>query len=412
MKKIIYVAFCHLFIFYITNVFAQVEKIYLNPKAAGNEIQSKFVDSIQFIPITSDEKTNVSIYNNLTIAKKHFILIDYPNSTVYICSKAGKVLKSVNYKKLGSNCYPTYQEVSDKIHFFGGNKNYTLTSRDEIKIQLGKDNPKNRKYFKKYTLDLKDPALLLKKEIPNEHDILNAWNYYKDYYFRARISTSSLYKDSAAYELSIYKNQKLVRSYFPYNRINEPRFLFTQAFVTNTETEEPHIRYVTRPYCDTIYKLVVDSLYPAYHLVLPLENAIPAKFFSTPFKNKADRENFIRNNGWMLHQIYDFYESPKFICMFVAFSSNYERYIYNKQTKLVYNYKNIKADSTFYNLKLFDQINSSRKGDKFYIVKQAEDIINFFKNNARVPVPKELQEFLKTNPSKTTPVIIAYQLKK
>ena len=52
-------SFCQAFIVCLLLVshFAQsqLQKIYLHPKAAGNEKQSKFVDSIRFIPLEIKE---------------------------------------------------------------------------------------------------------------------------------------------------------------------------------------------------------------------------------------------------------------------------------------------------------------------------------------------------------------------
>jgi hypothetical protein len=157
--------------------------------------------------------------------------------------------------------------------------------------------------------------------------------------------------------------------------------------------------------------MIRDSLYPACQLVLPLENSLPASFFTRSFKNKTDRENFRRNNGWMLHHIYTFYETPRFIYFFVAYLSNYESYIYQKQTSTTYKAKNIKADSSQYNLQVLGEYGINIKGDRFYKPLKAGTLLTFFEKNKNVPVPKELESFLKSNPATTTPVIIEFKLK-
>jgi len=272
-------------------------------------------------------------------------------------------------------------------------------------------NPRNKKYFKKYAIDLSDPSFTIKKDIPAENDIIRAYHFYDDLYWQGQITTSELYNDSLDYEFKIYKNKELVKGFFPYNHINETRFLYAEENVGVSYTDTPNVHIITRPYCDTIYKVINDSLFPVCQLVLPLENSLPPSFFTRPFKNKTDRENFRRNNGWMLRQIYNFYETPRFIYFSVSYLSNYESYIYQKQTNITYKIKNIKPDSTQYNLHLLGDYGLSRKGDRFYISQKAGDLLTFFAQYKNVQPPKELESFLQSNPHATTPVIVEFKLK-
>lgn len=164
---------------------------------------------------------------------------------------------------------------------------------------------------------------------------------------------------------------------------------------------------ITRPFCDTIYKLVRDSIYPVYQLILPLENTLPPSFFSQGFKNKTERENFQRNNGWAFHQVYTFYETGNYITLFIAYNNYYENYLYNKENGEIYNFKNIKSDSTQYNLQLFSgfDTNFSRKR---YKLLQAGQLIDFFQHYA-TPPPPELKAFLAGNPKRTAPILAEYQ---
>jgi hypothetical protein len=154
-----------------------------------------------------------------------------------------------------------------------------------------------------------------------------------------------------------------------------------------------------------------DSLFPAYQLVLPLENSLPPGFFTKPFKNKTERENFERNNAWIFSQVYNFYETPQFIFFRVRYLNNNDFYIYQKQTNVTYKTKNIKPDTSQYNLQLLSDYGTMRKGDRFYKSQKAGDILTFFEQHKNVPVPGELENFLKSNPPATTPVIIEFKLK-
>jgi hypothetical protein len=390
---------------------SQLQKIYLNPKTVAREKQSKFVDSIRFIPLEIKQGIEIGAYYSIEVTPKYFLLSDYMNKRFLLYSKAGQFVKTINYAKLGGNFYPAFQEHSNQITFFGNNKNYTLTAKDQVKIKLDWDNPRNRKYFKKYTIDLNDPALTIKKDIPTKQDILRVNHYYDDYYIQGQINTSPIYKDSLDHEIKLYKNNQLVKSFFAYNHISEPRFLFTEENVNVNKTGNPFVHFITRPYCDTIYRMTKDSLSAAYQLVLPLENSLPPTFFSRPFKNRTERDNFARNNGWMFRQAWNFYETPRFIFFLVGYFSNVDSYIYEKQTDITYKSKNIRADSTQYNLPLFSDFSIMRKGDRFYKSQKAAELLAFFDKNKNVPVPAELHNFVKGKPPANTPVIIEFKFK-
>ena len=401
--------FCCLLISSISK--SQIQKIYLHPKAVGSGKQSQFVDSIRFIPLEIKEGVELGAHNNVEITENYILIQDYIGKIVLIYSRNGSFIKKISYKKLGESFYPVYDEHANRFVFFGDNKNYALTQKDRLKITLDWNNPRNKKYFRKYTIDLNDKSYIFKKEVPDQNDINRIYRFYDDYYWQGKITTSPLFKDSLDYEIKIYKNSELVKGFFPYNRINEPRFLYTSDGASSNETDTPYIHFVTRPYCDTIYKMNRDSLFPAYQLVLPLENSLPSSFFIRPFKNKTERENFSRNNGWMLRQIYNFQETSRFIIFLVGYLSNYESYVYQKQTNVIYKTKNIKSDSTQYNLQLLGTFNTIRKGDKFYRPQKAGDLIAFFTQNKNVPVPKELDSFIKSNPPAASPVIVEFKLK-
>lgn len=388
-----------------------MQKIYLNPKAPGSGQQSQFVDSIRFIPLEVEEGIELGTYNNVSITDHYFYITDYPSKSILLYARDGHFIKKISYKKLGTTFYPSYNEHTNQIVFLGDNKNYTLTPKDRLQITLDWSNPRNKKYFKKYTINLADTSFVLRKESPTENDIVRAFHLYDDWWGQGQIITSPLFKDSLDYEFKIYKNNQLVKGFFPYNRINEPRFLYANESTSFNSTDTSYIHFLTRPFCDTVYKMYNDSLYPAYQVVLPLENSLPASFFTKPFKNKTEKENFGRNNGWMLHQVYNFYETPRYFFFLVSYFSNYEYYIYQKGMNAMYKAKNIKPDSSQYNLALLADFNLHREGGRFYKSLKAGDLLAFFEQNKAVPVPKELERFLKSNPPKTAPVIVEFKLK-
>ncbi|MBO9619084.1 MAG: hypothetical protein J7539_08630 [Niabella sp.] len=392
----------------------QVQKIYLNPKAAGGESQSKFIDSLRFISLQKPDNVNIDESDNLTIAKSYFIIVQYLKKKLLFYKKDGTFVKQVSYKKLGNgfvDFYPFYNEKGNQITFTGQNKNYTLTQKDNIKIELDPDNPKNRKYYKKYVIDLNDTSFTLKKSTPTTNDISGiSYLFDDDYYSQNKITTSNLYKDSIDYELKLYKNSTLIKQYFPYNHIKEPRYLYTTNYVSAPKSDNPHQRFVTRPYNDTIYVLTKDSISPAYQIILPLENTLPPYFFTTPFKNKTERENFQRNNGWLLNQIYNWIETRSHILFIVGFQSNSGNYIYSKKNKTIYDIRKIKADSSSFGIKVFPDYNTIYEDSLFYTLFSADAIRRDFKPNAAKATPKALENIIKTK-SANEAVIAVFTLK-
>lgn len=395
-----------------SSVHSQLQKIYLHPKASGTEKQSQFVDSIRFIPLEVKEGIDIGRFNYVTVAANHFLIIDYPEKKILIYSKTGAFLRKINYQKLTDGFSPDYDEYSNQLVFFGENKNYALTPKDLIQIKLDWNNPRNKKYFKKYRIDLNDTTFTIQKDSPNEKDILYAQQYSNDAYWLKQITISKLFKDSLDYELKLYKNNQFAKGFFPYNRINEPRFLYSgEEETVVSPADKAAVFFVTRPFCDTIYKMTGDSLLPVCQVVLPLENSLPPSFYTKPFKNKTERENFRRNNGWMFHQIYRFYETPQFFLFAIGYFTNHEQYLYQKSTNTTYKTKSIKADSSQYNLSLLESPNIERQGDKFYKTQKAGDLLRFFEQHKSVAVPKELQSFFDSRPNENSPVIVEFKLK-
>lgn len=404
-------ALIFILVLFSTTAHAQIQKIYLHPKAAAGGKQSLFVDSIRFVPLEVKDGIELGNYSNVQVTKKYFLITDYSNKILLLYSRSGSFVKKISFKKLGDSFYPRYSEPDNKIVFWGENKNYSLTTQDRLKISINWSDPRNKKYFKKYAIDLNDTLFAIHKDVPVENDIIHAYHFYDDFYWQGQINTSSLYKDSMDYEFKIYKHNHLVKSFFPYNHINEPRFLYANESTSFTKTDTPYIHFVTRAFGDTIYKMVKDSLFPCYQLVLPLENSLPPSFYNKPFKNKTERDNFNRNNGWMLHQVYSFYEAPKFIYFLVGYLSNFDAYVYDRKNNVTYKTKNVKPDSSQYNLQLLGSFNLEKDGDKFYKTQKASDLITFFEQNKNVTIPKELEQFLKSNPPATTPVIVEFKFK-
>lgn len=389
---------------------AQMQKIYINPKETGIEKQSDYVDSIRFIPLEIRKDITFPSYTDISFTRDYMMFKDPEDKVIVLYTKAGAFVSKISYKKIGDSFESTYDEVNDQIVFFGDNNNYALTQKDRLKILLDRENPRNLKYFRKYVIDLRDSSFSIRKAAPGEKDLTHARHLYGDTWYKEDITTSPLFKDSVGYEFRLYRNDRFVKGFFPYDHIREPKFLYTDEATDISRTADPEVRFLTRPFCDTVYKLIRDSLFPVYRLVLPLENSLPASFFTKPFRNKAERENYERNNGRIFHQVYNFYENSRFLSFDIEYLTRSESYIFQKANKTVHPVKHIKPDSSQYNLKLLSN-DGQQQGDRFYRLLHAEELVSFFAANPNVPVPDDLKAFLAGKPEEDAPVVVVYKLK-
>ena len=394
-------------------VSAQPAKIYLSPKAAGSGNQSMFIDSLKLFPLEDIKNISPGQYSSLSVSKNYFIIQSYVDKELLIYTKAGRFIKKVSYKKLGQNAYPRYDYAKEQIIFFLKNKNYTLTEKDIVEIRTNFADNRNKKYYKKYIIDLKDSSFTIQKSTPAAFDILNAYNLKDDYYCTYEISVNKNYKDTTDYEVKIYKDTKFITGYFPYNKQNEIRYMYGNNIGAYTQaTNTPDIFYITRPYVDTIYSLANGIITPVYQLVLPMETSLPKSFFEKAFKNKTEKENFERNNGKLMRQIYEVFESARYAFFSIGFFSNYGQYIYDKKTNASFNISKIKPDSLSFYLPLFKQNFGSRFERKFYSIVTPEQLKTVYDQNKNrmERLPKELQYCLKDS-ANLKPIIAEYTIK-
>lgn len=386
----------------------QIQKIFVNPKNPAVLKQSAFIDSVMLVPFEPVDGLRAETVE-VRETKDYFMLFDFNLGCLYIFSKTGAFVKKINFKTTVGEAYPHYNRQTNQVVFFTTNGHYTLTARDKIKILLDWDNKRNLKYYNKYLIDLGDSSFPIKKTKPDKFDLVDGEPIFDHDFFQTQISTSPLFKDSVGYEVSVYRNGTLHKNYFPYNRVNEPAFLFYEEWVAVSEAA-PNSAYIARPYRDTIYRLENDSLYPVYQVVLPLENSIPSSYFSKPFKTRTDKENFGRNNGWMFHEIQAVYETPRFLLLSLTFFSHNESVIYDKLTHTAYNRSKVAADTTQYNLTLWPY-HSEQYASRFCHLTSRDYLAGFFREHPTVKMPEKIAGMLHDDAAKNTPVLIKFKLK-
>lgn len=398
------------FCIWLNHASAQVQKIYVHPKSKENIAQKKIVEDIRFIPL-AENGTDISMHHSVMVTLDFYLLSSNAQKSLQVYNKDGSFVKSISYKKLGDGFHPVYDAKNNRLVFLGTNKNYKLTSKDRSEILSNWNHPGTKKYFKKYIILLNDPQFLLTRADVEENDLLNIEWLYDNVYWTGKVNASPVFKTASDHELKLYDNNRFVKGFFPYNRVAEPRFLFTEEQVNITRTDTTGLFFITRPFCDTIYKLKDDSITPLYHVVLPLENSLPHTYFTKAFKTKNERENFKRNNGWMLRQVNDFYETGSFIIFSIRYFSNFETYVYDKFSHTTYKGRNVRTDKSQYNLKLITNGGLTRNGNQYFKTIKASELLTFFAQHEDIQPPAELSQWLERKPGNNEMVLVTFTLK-
>ncbi|MEJ7627425.1 MAG: hypothetical protein WKF35_11215 [Ferruginibacter sp.] len=396
-------------------LFAQTQKIYLNPATAGAAPQSKFVEITRITPIDApNEKINTN--TSLFITSKYWILYDYFEKKIYFFTKEAKFIQKFELKKYGDPVI-VYDGKNEILKFNIKNKNYILTNNDLVNIRANADKKANQKYFKNYEIDLKQAQLQLKNTPTDPYFIANARWYYNDYYYRSDLAIDPNTKDTLGYELELLQNNKVVRSFFPFNKTSNPIFRYAainsgaQIYLYGSDTAS--IAYTARPFNSIIYKLDKDSIQPVYEVILPAENAIPRSVLSNGFKSKAAWENFQNSNGNIFFSINSIRNIQNYLFLGIRFMRNYDHFLYDKKESKFYKNKMIKADSSQYNIQLLQSGLGQYNNGSYYTIVPASALVDFYTKNKEnnVAYPPALEQFLKSATKNSNPVIVEYKLK-
>lgn len=390
---------------------AQTQRLYLNPATAGAAPQSKFIEITRFIPLdASSEKISAS--SVLYITSAYWVVHDYMEKKILFLTKQGEFLKSIDIKKYGDASIQ-YDDKKEILKFNIKNKNYTLLNKDLVKIRADYAKKGNQKYFKNYEIDLKDKNLRIKRTATDPYFIINARWFYEDYYYRSDLNIEPHAKDSTGYELQLLQQYQPVQSFFPFDKTGNPVFRYSNSQVNLSDTDTPYIKYASRPFNTTIYRLNKDSMTPVYEIVLPMENAMPARYVSNGFKSKADWDYFMNSNGAVFMSVNAVKEFNKFLFFGIRYMRNYESFLYDKSTAKFYKTKMIKADSSQYNIQLLQNGLGQYYNSYYYAVIPAQGIVDFYTKNkkANIDWPAELETFLKAATKNSNPVIVEYKIK-
>ncbi|SDC85182.1 6-bladed beta-propeller [Niabella drilacis] len=378
---------------------AQDQSLYIVPESALGIKASNLFSEIRLIPL---ETTGGSYFNNMAdflVTPDRLIFTDNESNSILVFNKEGKFLykyKKKKYKLGGLQ----YSYAKNAVFFTSSNKNYTIPLP---KAQQMTEHPGNRDFSKYRNIELlylgANENYRIEK-LPVPYYALSSLYYMNGRYLTQNNRYNKYTKDTVAYHLNIMDGNKKTAAYFPF--LNVPKLPpdFDDIRINIDRTQNDSTLYIKKDYDNTIYKLVNDSLTPAYRFVFPAANTMPATFFTTAFKNNIDFTNYKSKYGKAARSFFNILDLPS--VLFFGMNDNswgYKRYVFNKKTSSLYDLSKTTSDSSTYFLPagIFSKI-SNYDNEYVYtfvspgdLLKEKAAILAKY-NNTPPPVLKQLLE--------------------
>jgi hypothetical protein len=407
LRRIPFLFFCF-FNFWSFQSAAQ-EKIYFEPKAALGGRQSDFINCKGIVIFETTPESKFDKYSRIIPTKNYLIVCDYSAKKILVFDKNGRFINKLKNKlDLGRL---NYNEEKDRLEVVAQNKMYQLTSKDRSQILENFSNPKNKKYYRKYFIDFSDTLhLTVKKQKISSSDILNPVSYTDGMYIVNQVTVDKNFAKEEDYELKIYRGDSLLQQYFPYKKKTDSRYIYDGGTVAVTPAAISGTKWVTHPYDYTIYALQKDSLYKVYSLILPIDRAIPADFFTKDFQNKTEKDNYSRQNKKAVKQVYVYNLNSRYIS--IGLQGMYydnQQYIYDTHTKGFYSVEKLVPDSLSFYLPVCNNF-SFNEGPLIYSRLIAADILKAAEAHKKETIvyPPLLQAYLNTATPESNPVLISF----
>ncbi|MCH5717180.1 hypothetical protein [Niabella hibiscisoli] len=173
------------------------------------------------------------------------------------------------------------------------------------------------------------------------------------------IKSNKIDKDTLDYQLQIVNDNAVIKSFFPYNKKKDTAFISPNAWQCSLSTTlNDSVLWVTRPFDSTIYSLTPAALTESYKVVLPKQDAAEMSFGSESasfFDGESFSISAFNLVGGRTGNTIDFNKNAighvvslsRFLFFSIqSFPNNY--FIYDKINGSIYNYRQLKPDSSNY----------------------------------------------------------------
>ncbi|ANH82801.1 6-bladed beta-propeller [Niabella ginsenosidivorans] len=413
MRKLLVV--CGVMIGWLT-AYGQSKTLYIDPDKTTGAPASRVFEEMQFIPLQTTKKSIFGAIRQLVVTKDYFVVLDGDTDALYFFSKKGAFIYKYKIKRFRIQNIQL-DHSKNALLIFSQNKNYTIPS---VKIQqyLEPDSKKDVSRYVKATYFFLDNVPAAKtQDIKNfRYAFTNPVLFDTDRFATSFIKAKKNSRDTLDYQLKIINQTTQLHSYFPYNKQSESAFYFAGAAqCTIMPTHNDSVLFVTRPFRYQIYTLTPSVLKESYKLILPIENAIPASFFSANFQSRGEMDTYKMEHASYASQIDNVIRFNNLIFFNLRLFNGYKRYIFNSKLDLIYDYNKISTDSATCYLPLYGTTIKGFDENYIYLSLSAKSVLNAKKNiQNRTPqcTNGALNQFLQTGKGTDNPVLIRLKPKK
>lgn len=391
-------------------------KIYADPETAPGIKASKFIDSIDFIPLETTKASKYDNYYWFIVTKDHFVMMDNASNAVYVFGKrTGKfVYKFKNKQKRYKIKSIQYVPSQDAVLIKSINDHYTIS--DTKALQLVK-RWKGRDISKYVSLEwLYLGQDFKRKTIPAPSYALNAnVTYFNGDFIYRNYSFDKYAKDSVLYRVIQYDAHGVAKhQYFPY--LNLPKLWASYADyvlalpVCSTLNDSSMLFQLD--YNPILYEIYPDTIVERYRFIFPMADVMPADFNSLKFNSNIDFEKYKEKNNKAISYFPDILLHGKYLLFGTATSAyNFRHFMLLNHT--MYSLDKLTTDSSICNLppNIFSNISRQDK-DYVYAITDAATIFQQKQNLlADKQVSQAFKDYLNSMTKNDNNIVIRIKLK-
>lgn len=402
------------------NVFAQEPQVLrIDPGFASGTPVSQVFEEIKYIPLETTKESLFGTINQLEISKDHFIILDNATNKILLFNKNGSFHAKISVK--GSDVYSfKYEEEANRILILSNNNKQLLQQfREKAETDSAGAIALLKRFIKVnyYDTDGKPLKVTAPKDILTPENLISI-TLPGGFSFSNFAIAGEEMSPTSAFELNLYKDGQIYKSYFPYNKQQDVarygRYLPNSAGFSRSQKDT--VVYFTRPLDYSIFELTPQSIKEKYRIIFPIKNTIPEQFFTNKM-SQNDRREFFRENPSIVTSLSNIHERSD--RLFFKMNNN-ERWrsrstsmLYFLKTGRLISINKLSPDSLSSFLPIMDApfaYESFKASDEtsFYTYISSLRMFQAMESNVSkdIPLPAEMENYFKKGDKKDNPVIV------
>lgn len=403
------------------NAFAQEPQILrIDPGFASGAPVSQVFEKVKYIPLETTKESLFGTINQLEISKDHFIILDRATNTILLFNKNGTFHAKLSIK--GNDVFSfDYEKEKNRIRVLStNNKQLAGQVREKAETDSAGAIALLKRFIRVNYYDTNGKSL----KVTASKDILTPENLFSvtlpgGFSFSNFALAGEEMPPTSAFELNLYKDGQIYKSYFPYNKKQDiaryGRYLPNPGGFSQSQNDT--MVYFTRPLDYSIFELTPHSIKEKYRVIFPMKNTVPEQFYTDKMSQNDRRDFFLRDNPSIVTGLTNIHERED--RLFFKMSNN-ERWrsrstsmLYFLKTGRLISMNKLSPDSLSSFLPVFDgpfSYESFKASDKthFYTYISSLRMFGAMESNASkdIPLPAELENYFKKGDKKDNPIIV------